>query len=210
MSEKPSPNEFEDQATEQAAIEVDVYGVKAKVSPAEVKEVEPRTWKEVGQRVNALLKKIAVGLVQVVDRSIVGTSRLIEGLTSVPAALAKRIEGAKQKADKAEATIQKNVELKKIESPSSSDAVDALEAKLLELRARGIHVEIVEVEGRSLLIVTRPDLGELGHELGSHAFLLFDPETKGTEKEKGQPVIHDIVVNLKPFLPKVESPEDEI
>lgn len=183
MSDTLPHNESDDQATENAAVQVDLYGVKAKGSPKDVEEVEPRDWKEVGTRVNALLRKIAVGLVTFVDEAITGARRGVKGLTSVPGALAKRIEGAHRQGDQEEEHRQNQLANREIAVPDTQHAVDHLASILERHQANGYHVRIVLKDGKPVIVVVRPEHGELAAELGKNALLSFDPD----EGESGEP-----------------------
>lgn len=171
MSDFSPTDDRDQQATEHAAIQVDAHRIKVIVPlhPAEVEEANPKTWREVGKKVNDRLKSITVNVFDLVNEAVSGTRRLIKGATSIPGAAAKRIEGAHLKADQAEGIKQQELDTGQAPALPAVDAAEALERKLLALRASGYHVKLSQVDQESWIITAvRPEHADLAQELATN------------------------------------------
>lgn len=170
MKPTESPQDQTTDATEKAGIQVDIYGIQAKIHPADVEEPEPRSWKEVGRAVNRHLMSLAAGIPGLLAEAVIGTKRVIRGVTSLPRSIGRRIEGAHKAADERENRQQDQLAAGKIQALPPSEASDALEAKILELQARGIPVKIVDLgDGRTGIFIVQPEHQELAQELAKFA-----------------------------------------
>lgn len=169
MKDFSPTDDRDEQATEHAAIQVDAYGIKARVQPADVEEADSTTWKKVGKAISKQFKRFAVGLFTLPNEVIYGSIRLIRGLTSVPGAVAKRIEGAHLKAEKVEGIKLQELENGQALALPATDAAEAMERKLLALNAKGLAVVLDQVDQESWVIaVIRPGHVELAKELGTN------------------------------------------
>jgi hypothetical protein len=143
----------------QAGIQVDGYKIKADIRPAEVGEPAPRTWREVGAAVNAKLMKIAVDTFGVLGDSLEGLRKCIRGLAEIPAAFARRVDRAHERADRLEGTRQEKLEARQLPPPDTTRVVDQLEGFLRQLQSEGIPVEVRELEdGTPAIVIVRPEL----------------------------------------------------
>jgi hypothetical protein len=95
--EPPAESQVRAKQSQQDGIQFDAYGIKTDFRPMEIGEPPPRTWKEVRDAVHAKLKVIAVNIVGVAEDFVVGTRKLIRGLTDIPAAAARRIDRAHER-----------------------------------------------------------------------------------------------------------------
>jgi hypothetical protein len=138
------------ETAEKTGIQVDLYGIKAHVQPVETGEPTPKTWADVGQAVNAKLKSIAVNLPGLVDDMIVGGRKLVRGLAQIPAALARRIDRAHEKADRVEAVRQEKMEAGSLPPPAAEDTIDRLESLLLDAVSEPSAVD-VRIDNRDIL-----------------------------------------------------------
>ncbi len=147
-----------DETAERTGIQVDGYKIKAHLRPVETGEPTHETWAEVAQSVNAKLKSIAVDSVGLVADVVEGSRRIIRGLADIPAAVARRIDRAHEKADRVEALEQVKVESRALPPPSPADAMNYVKEFLLGLQAQGKTVGIRDLEdGRVAIVIVKPE-----------------------------------------------------
>jgi hypothetical protein len=157
-SDESAKGDVSAEPDEQSGIEIDAYGIKARIEPTETGEPDPKTWKEVGQAVNDKLKSIAVNLVGVVGDTVVGTRMILRGLARIPASIARRIERGHEKADRIEAKAQEKREQKQLPPPSAAVALERIESMILKKQAEGFAAEVVDLEdGRQALVFVKPE-----------------------------------------------------
>lgn len=152
-----TPKKEQDQ-TEEATVQVDVYGIRIPVTPAENIEPSPRTWKEVGRRASRDLKRVAGGLLGVVAETVEGLQRLIRGTSSLPKSISERIAAAHRQAQAHEESKGHDRLRAESEHAGGQDAVDRLNKKLEDLRAKGFAAAVVhDRDGNPVVFVVRPD-----------------------------------------------------
>jgi hypothetical protein len=152
MSEHDEPAKKE-VSSDTSAIEVDVYGIKARIEPTETGEPDPKTWKEVGRTVNKTLMALAVNLVRAPLDLVVGTRMIWRGLARIPASIAGCIEQGHKKAERLEAKAQEKAEQENLPPPPATKSLDLIESLILKTRAEGFAAEIVEREDGSVALV---------------------------------------------------------
>jgi len=137
---------------EKPVIEVDSYGIKARVTPSDPDTPTPRTWREVWHVVSVDLKRIIVEVSGTLVDSVRGARRMIRGVTGIPCAITARIEGAHVEADCKEQSAQRRLETGKIAPLSPEEAIVAVKRVLdgLQSKARVAHVRLPD--GRVCLI----------------------------------------------------------
>ena len=166
MSQFESP----DEQNEQAGIQVDLYGIKTKIQPTETDEPPPRTWKETLAGVNHHLMRLTRDIVGFVADVPTKGREVLRGIATMPAAVARRVAGAHQQADRREDRRQDELETGAAPLPPASEAASALEDKLLALRAQGYAVELRKLgQGRWEIAIVRPEHLEHAHELAQQA-----------------------------------------
>jgi len=175
LADRGSPNDpretdVSSEVAELTGIQIDGYKIKAHIRPVETGEPTPKTWAEVWQSVHAKLKLIAVNLVGVVEDAVVGTRKLLRGLAEIPAATARRIDRAHEKADREESIRQEKVESKVLPPPPPEDAMDCLKGLLLGLQANGVPVEIRDLgDGRQAIVIVKPEDRQIAAKLAAKA-----------------------------------------
>lgn len=141
--------------SEVGGIQVDLYGVKTKVIVAE-DEPPPATWREVERRVNVAAMRIATGAFELPAELLAGATRFVRGVTALPDAIVRRVAGAHAEADREEERRAKAASRISVEEADAN-----LEAVLLDLRSRGLHVEPFErADGQPVIIAVRPELAD--------------------------------------------------
>ena len=182
MTEQEYPREgpaiSEQEETEHGAIQADVYGIKRRFDPAQP-EPEPKTWIETGRRVNQQLMAIARGVPTLMAAALGGATQLIRGLCAIPGALANRISGAHQLADRQEAKRQSELEAGQLPTPSAQAAMDRIECILLEQQARGNAARVIESPGGKVaILIVRPELEEQAQETALKALPAPQPDSR--------------------------------
>lgn len=170
-------NEFDGQREqlEQPAIQIDCYGIKAKVQPTGQKRA--KTWKQVGRRVNRHLMTIAEGVVGLPAAVLHGATQLVEGLGVLPSAIAARMAKAHNQAERREDQKQAALHSGASVARTVAEASGRLESVLLNQQARGTALQIVDLGGgRVAIVLVRPDQQDLAHEFLQHALPVPDPE----------------------------------
>ena len=156
----------EESATAKADVQIDGYGIKARIQPEDADEPQPRTAGEAWALVKGHLLQLAVAPTGLLVDVFKGARRLIRGATSLPQKLGRRIAGAHKAADQREDRQQARLETGKIQALPPGEASEQLEAKIQQLRARGIPVEIVDLgDGRVGILIVRPEHRDLAQEL---------------------------------------------
>src|SRR5688572_13777984 len=121
----------EENESDESGVSIDVYGVKLKnVRPGEIGETPPESWREVLERLNGHLMRLAVAPTRLLAEVFEGGTRLLNGLTSLPGAMATRLREGHARADRAEAERQSAL-------ASSGDAATAPERQHLPSAAVG-------------------------------------------------------------------------
>lgn len=190
MSDFQPSFENDGQATEKSGLQADVYGIKVRVTPANVEEPSPKSWREVASLVNQRLKTISVGVFDLVKEACFGSIRLLRGLSKMPDAMARRIEGAHRKSDELEDKKQAQLARGQLPGFSSGESVEAVEQQLLALQAKGIAVRIVQINDGWVIAPVRPEYEELAVELGTQALRQLgmdqDPIADGAQQPSGE------------------------
>jgi hypothetical protein len=163
----------EDEEAEPAGIQIDVFGMKVRVKPSELKHQEPTTWREVAGRVHASLKRTAVGIARLVEEVVEGSIRIVRGVTSLPGSISERVASAHEHADRAEDRRQAAAPPTapaQLSGPSVSEATAAqaaaLEGILKEKLAEGHFVAIRQLDdGQWAVIVVKAALAEQAEQL---------------------------------------------
>jgi hypothetical protein len=141
---------------------VQVDGLKIKVDdlrPVEIGESTPKSWIDVRGAVHAKLKNIVVHIVGLVEDVVVGARKFVRGLAEIPAATARRIDRAHDRADRKEGIEQEKFEARQLPTPDSEKVTDQIEDFLNRLRAEGVCVEYRELDyGVPAIVLVRPEL----------------------------------------------------
>jgi hypothetical protein len=155
-----TPLEDDSTATEKDVLQVDVYGIKVRGLVASYTEPRPTSWKEVAVRINQHLMAIADGVFGVIAETLEGAKRLIKGTTSIPEAVAGRIESTHKTMEKRESGHEEVLEVFPYgDLYDKAGAVLQLQAKLKELRDRGLAAGVtLDGDGRPIIFVVRKDL----------------------------------------------------
>jgi hypothetical protein len=178
----------ENAAADKDVLQVDLYGIKVRthVQPANLVSERPRSWKEVGQRVNQHLMAIAEGIFGVLAETVDGLKRVIRGSTSIPQSVADRIEGAHKQTSDREADHQEVLEVFYCDEGlyQKTEALLRLEKKLQELRDRGLVAGItMDKDGRPVLYALKKahkdQLAEVVRKALPSASATSDTEGKG-------------------------------
>jgi biotin carboxyl carrier protein len=135
-------------------VQFDVYGMKFATQKSSFEETDPQSWQQVGIRLNAALRSLITNAAGLAVDIFKGARRLVHGTTSLPDALCTRVAAAHVRADAVEAVRQREP----LKSLDRTIASSNLQTILDELRNKGIHVELVEVEsGRFILTAVLPE-----------------------------------------------------
>jgi hypothetical protein len=158
-----TPPKDDNTATEKGVLQVDVYGIKVRAQAADSTEPRPTSWKEVAVRINQHLMAIAEGVFGVLAEALDGAKRLIKGTTSIPRAVAGRIESTHKAVEKRESGHQEVLEVFPCDDLyDKTGAALQLQTKLKELRDRGLAAGItLDNDGRPIIFVVRKELS--GH-----------------------------------------------
>ncbi len=140
-----------------AQIQIDVYGVKARASPAADEEPTPRTWRETGERINRALMRFAAGVFVLAADLVEGAGRLVRGLTGLPGCLSQRI-GEHGRPNCLEERQQRALEAGRAQLPDRHDAARSFEAKEL-----GVSPSRPD-DGSFLIVAFRPEVGQRSEE----------------------------------------------
>ena len=157
----------------EAYLQLDLYGCKAKAKPTPSSEEDPATWGEVWVRVKASLMSLSVQPLELLVDTFKSVRSTVRGIGALPSAVATRVEGAHKIAERVEGKAQAQL----------SDEVIVGDQALLEVlaayRARGISAELREgPDGTILMAIVPPDRLEPALEAGAKA-LLPKPESVG-------------------------------
>jgi hypothetical protein len=151
------PNPEGQQYEEKRPFQVEYRGVKASLAASE-SEKHPRTWREVGGRINAALMRVAVAPIEFLASLFESANSLLCGVSNLPSALAARVRGAHEGTDSNEGTKQASVESDLSARPRIESALDQLESKLTRIRERTHHAEIRDrSDGVTAVVVVRQD-----------------------------------------------------
>ena len=154
---------------EQAGIQFDRYGIKARIPPAEDEEAAPTTWRDTWAQIERVLMRLVVAVPRLPTVILEGGARLIVGVTKLPAAIAARVRGAHQKTDKRESISESRLVDGSQPNLSQAESIDDLKAALAVIHARGNPAEIREHGGRFVVVVLRPELMDKADELIARA-----------------------------------------
>jgi hypothetical protein len=176
-------------AAENDVLQVDQYGIKVRLQVHPVKLGErPRSWKEVGQRINQHLMAIAEGVFGVLAETMDGLKRVIRGTTSIPQSVADKIEGAHKQTSDREVDHQEVLEVFYCDEElyQKAEALLRLERKLQELRGRGLVAGITtDKEGRPVIYALKrahkEQLAEVIRKALPSASTTRDTEGKGKD-----------------------------
>jgi hypothetical protein len=154
----PAGAEVSADPVQQSGIQIDGYTVKARIVPARTGDPIPKSWSEVWRMVNAKLMSIAFNLVGLVDDIIVGSRKLVRGLTTMPRKAARRVERSHAIADRVEAIAQEKAEKEPAPESLAAEAADRIESLILRKQAEGYAAEIVDLgDGRQALVFVKPE-----------------------------------------------------
>jgi hypothetical protein len=168
----------------ETGIQLDIYGIKVKLKPGEVREDQPTSWREVGNRVNRHLMSLAGGLVGFLDDVVMAARSIIRGIARVPEAITKKIEKAHEESDRREDAEQRKLDSGALVPKTPGEARRSLENLLNRQKLRGNYVKVEDLgDGQWLIAVVRPEVGELTTDLAKRALL----ESGDTEGRKADP-----------------------
>jgi hypothetical protein len=164
MSENRRP--ASDQPT---TIVIDAYRIKLEVPPSDLGERAPATWADVRDQVRQHLIRIAAAPTRLVAEVLEAATRLVRGVSGLPAATADRLRQGHQRADVEEyerQTMARNeavriassgtndVALPEASHVRSGEAIEKIDLLLKKYRDLGIDAYlIVEPDGRIIVVV---------------------------------------------------------
>ena len=171
----------------ETGIQLDIYGVKVKLKPGEVREDRPASWSDVGRRVNQHLMNLATGVVGLLDDVVMAARSIVRGVARVPDAVTKKIEKAHEESDRREEAEQRKVESGIPISKAPDNARRNLENLLNRQKLKGNHVKVQDVGGgRWLIAIVKPEAGELTTDLARRSLLESETSTsRNSDPEEG-------------------------
>ena len=172
-------------------IQVDAYGVKARLKPTAPDEPEPKTVKELLSSIRRNLLAAVHHVFGITTEALRSTRRLVRGVGDVggmPSAVVSRVEPAHARVDAREAEEQA-----KLDRPGSPPVLPSVvEQGLVEtlqrLQSKGIPVELREVRpGVFVVLMVQPELRDtalrlVGEELALPAEVAESSEYDGEER----------------------------
>jgi hypothetical protein len=141
------------------SVTIDVYGIKTRVRPVAATSA-PLSWSEVRDQVRRDLLRLAVAPTRFVAELFEGATRLVRGISLLPAATAARIQSAHIEADLAEDMRQRATLGRPPTTESDVDAeggaetiVNRLEVLLKRIREHGRDGVVILMRDGSILVV---------------------------------------------------------
>lgn len=158
MSEYPSP---EDNDSDEAPLQVDLYGIKAKGEPVAADESPPESWPEVWERVQRSLMRIASDCPALIADTLSALRNGVRGLGRIPPEFAAWVSRAHREAEAIEEQHQQTGNRRPVE-----DVIEELEVLLLDFRAKGLAAEIRHLpNGQFAITVVRPEHADAADEV---------------------------------------------
>jgi hypothetical protein len=143
------------------SIVFDKYRVIVPLKDADLGESVPRSWAEVAAQMNSHLMRIASGATRLVAELLESTTRLLRGLSGLPASVSKRLEQAHDSADRHERQRQLS---SGTNSPATSTAENARKeiAHILQkYRVQGYIADVAQTkDGKAVIMILPPDAPE--------------------------------------------------
>jgi hypothetical protein len=163
MSTYDSQNASEEQ---DRVIQIDSYGIKAKVhrSPTGVENV--KTWKDVFRSLHSSLKRSLAGGGGLIEDAIEASRILMRGIAAIPGALAHKIDDAQAEAKRLERQAQQRLLANpSAPVPSVEHALQRLQTVQDVLRSKGVDLQIQIVEGRIVFRALRIEDAQLAAQI---------------------------------------------
>jgi hypothetical protein len=139
--------------SDDAPIQVDLYGLRTSISPRPEQTPDPDSWREVARRLNRELMSITTNSFALLSQTLKSAISLVRGVGNLPSAVNTRITRAHETADLAELANSRPAPSIR----STTAAREHLQAVVRKLESRGLQVTIVEREQR-LVITVLPSL----------------------------------------------------
>lgn len=133
-------------------IQVDLYGIRATVSPRPDQVADPDSWRAVARRLNHELMSITTNTFVLLSQTLKSAISLVRGVGNLPSAVNDRIARAHDAADFASARSDRTTR-------GPVEALAQLQSIVSKLESRGLKVAIVEREER-LVVAILPEVPE--------------------------------------------------
>lgn len=155
-----------DEQTEGDSLQIDLFGIKARLRPTDLNEPEPRTWREVIGNINTHLQRFVnhtFGLAADVPQ---GMRRLIKRLSRSSTEKDRIIGNAHERTDRIEDIRSEKIENHQLPVPNLNQSSDFLQNLISKLLAEG-KIEIVRLEtGEFFINAVKPEDRELSIQSG--------------------------------------------
>lgn len=148
-------------------IQVDGYGIKARVDlqPTDIQEIA--TWRDVSEKIHLSLKRIVAGTFGLAEE-VVDTARVLIRGIAARKAVARTIEQAQKKAKALEGQAQHKL----LANPplSAEQALQQVRAMQDLLRAKGIDLQVQVIEGRIVFTALKVEDAQLAFQIVKELF----------------------------------------
>jgi len=165
-------------------LQVDLYGLKAEVTPQPSADPPPKTWRQVGVRVNYALMRLCLGVPELAASVVTGLDAIVRGVASLPAAISSRVRRAHDRVDHVLEAGPAQPKAVAVAVAEPSDPAEELLALIDDYRDAGIEVVQVRLE------------------TGQWAFALVEPEAAGAAIDCAAKAIEGRVLELDAPRPK--------
>ena len=143
-----------------AAVQIDMYGLKAKVTPSETEDAEVRNWAEVAFQIGQKLRNIVRDVIGTIEDTFKTARRLIRGIGDIgqlPKAIAGRVARAHAKIDAREDQKQAAAQNGQAELPTDEELERRLQQVLDAFRAKGVCPRVERSDTGPDLLFLVPD-----------------------------------------------------
>lgn len=169
-------------------LQADVFGVsfKATLRPRPGEDNDPQSWTEVARRINKLLMSLCTNIFGVLTDSCKAARSLLRGLGALPGAIAERVGRAHAQADRDEEIRQ--LDSWDVEPQTPEEVLDAMEAIIMKLQAKGIAVALQPMpNGGWQIVAVRPELEDVARIAAERARLEVTEPSIQSAGEAGSP-----------------------
>lgn len=160
----------DDDRPKKTPLQVDLYGLKGKVTPRPDDEPPPQSWREVARRVNYHLMRFCADTPGLLADVAAGLRAVVRGIARLPGAISERIGRAHDRVDRVleRAPVVQQVAAAPVAAlppapvtaePIDDDPLDDLRREVDELRAAGVPVSLCRLPGGQwIAVLAEPEL----------------------------------------------------
>ncbi|MHC4879629.1 MAG: DNA-directed RNA polymerase subunit alpha C-terminal domain-containing protein [Planctomycetota bacterium] len=187
------PPSSDDDEGEESPLQVDIYGVKARLTAAtDIDTSAPLTITSVAYDVGQSLLRIGRDLFGLVADLVTGSRSLVRGTTKLKGGVDARIKRAHDYAERAEANAQQGKSPRDNDAQAQNAAVANLEDVLRAFQARGVPVQMLKLPSGGVVITLvcpeHQDAAGACAESAVQGFLAYSDEDDDEDDVLGVPL----------------------